>query len=269
MMSTTAGERLKQARTERQLMLRDVTRATKIQPWVLEALEANRLQETMSSIYVKSFLTEYAKFLQLDAREIVALALSSSATPSAEGISQPPMPESPLVPTQQPSEPVITWRLPNLWPAASRLAVLAASVLLLVGLVKLNPLQRLMAHIPRQEASLSLPNHANPVTATAEPSAWHVDAAQPLQLSVTAMRPTWVSVKADGKLLSQQQLAAGSKEQWEARRRFELVVGSPTKVDVSLNGKLITPRVLAHQGRLVITHNTIKALDDSTPAKKD
>ena len=48
------GSQLQEARRERKLSLPDVTRETKIQPWVLEALESDRLQELMSPVDRKS-----------------------------------------------------------------------------------------------------------------------------------------------------------------------------------------------------------------------
>lgn len=62
----TVGQQLHQARTARKLSFGDVTATTKIQPWVLEALEADRLTELMSPVYVKGFLGSYAKFLKLE-----------------------------------------------------------------------------------------------------------------------------------------------------------------------------------------------------------
>ena len=60
------GAQLHQARQARRLSLADVSRQTKIQPWVVEAMEADRLQEMLSPIYARGFLGTYARFLRLD-----------------------------------------------------------------------------------------------------------------------------------------------------------------------------------------------------------
>ena len=75
------GAQLQGARTDRKLSLSDVTQATKIQPWVLEALEADRLQDLMSPIYVKGFLTTYARFLHLDPSPLVTQLSWPQPTP--------------------------------------------------------------------------------------------------------------------------------------------------------------------------------------------
>ena len=47
----SVGSALRQARETQQLSVADVTAAIKIQPWVLEALESDRLHEQMSLYY--------------------------------------------------------------------------------------------------------------------------------------------------------------------------------------------------------------------------
>src|SRR3989338_4352447 len=94
----SVGAKLQQARNERRLSLADVTKATKIQSWVLDALESDRLHEQMSPVYLKGFLTTYAKFLHLEAEPLIAQVLP----PQAEAVQAPE--------TEIPS--AIHWRLP-------------------------------------------------------------------------------------------------------------------------------------------------------------
>ena len=133
----TVGQQLHQARTARKLSFTDVTATTKIQPWVLEALEADRLTELMSPVYVKGFLGSYAKFLKLEPAPLlaelrwpgtpepapVAVAVAVAApTPAPAAQPQPaaqPRPEPESVP-QRASEPV-RWERPA--PASQQDAV--------------------------------------------------------------------------------------------------------------------------------------------------
>ena len=66
------GVELQQARLARNLTLADVSAATKIQPWILESLEAEKLYDMMSPVYVKGFLINYSKFLRLAPEGLVA-----------------------------------------------------------------------------------------------------------------------------------------------------------------------------------------------------
>lgn len=68
----SVGTQLKEARMQRKLSYTAISEVTKIQPWVLEALETDRLQNMMSPIYVKGFLASYARFLRLDPEPFLA-----------------------------------------------------------------------------------------------------------------------------------------------------------------------------------------------------
>ena len=86
----SAGSVLQRARKDRKLSLTDVTEKTKIQPWVLEAIEADRLQELMSPVYVKGFITTYAKFLRLEPEPLLAQLPWPQPEPAQEEL--PPAP---------------------------------------------------------------------------------------------------------------------------------------------------------------------------------
>ena len=268
----TPGAQLRQVRSERGLSLADITNATKIQPWVLEALEADRLQGMMSPIYVKGFLTSYAKFLHLAPEPLLAAVPWPAPDPVLEDLP----PSTPAVP--------FTFRWPQLpWPLLRRAGAAVAVAGALGGLILFNPLRWL----PR----LSLPAVAVPKVAKAKPARPEPGAkpaaptlasvapvresvvvpppppgplatVQPLELSVTAHRTTWIRVRADGKLLTQQRLPRGANERWTAKKQFELVIANPTQVELSLNGQSISPFVVAHKGRILVTHRGVTPLPD-------
>ncbi|MBI3083244.1 MAG: DUF4115 domain-containing protein [Candidatus Omnitrophica bacterium] len=246
---TTVGGRLQDARAEQKLSLADVTRETKIQPWVLEALESDRLQDLMSPIYVKGFVTTYAKFLHLDPAPLIA----QLRWPPPEVAQQPLPPVSPLV---------VTWPRP----LHRRLVVAAAIGAVTVGLLIVGPLRRFsMPPLLRPGApQLASVGSVNEPTRPPELPTLTLLSTQPLELLVSAQRTTWIQVRADGKLLTQQRLERGAKERWTAKKQFELIVSRPSQVDLVLNGQPISPFAIAHQGRLLITHHGITKL----PAKK-
>ena len=66
----TAGELLKQNREERGISLADVSKATKISPRYLEAIEENRPDLLPSPLYQKVFLRAYARELGFSTDEI-------------------------------------------------------------------------------------------------------------------------------------------------------------------------------------------------------
>jgi hypothetical protein len=141
----------------------------------------------------------------------------------------------------------------------------AAISALLIGVAIVNPL--------RWSSRLSPPTATAPklasVTSTESAKPPELPtltmlATQPLELQVSAHRTTWIQVRADGKLLTQQRLERGAKEQWTAKKRFELIVAKPSQVELVLNGQPISPLAIAHQGRLLITHHGVTKLPDET-----
>lgn len=252
----SVGSTLKQARSARKLSLADVSKETKIQPWVLEALEADRLRDVMSPVYLKGFLTTYARFLRIAPEPLIAQLLPLA----------PPEPAQATLPPAARSMPeLLHWRLA----AVVRrrfVAALATGGLIALALV-VNPMQWVPRHfaIPNMNApklaSVTPVKVSKPVK---PPSLQMVSLlpTQPLELVVSAHSTTWIQVRADGKLLSQQRLQRGANERWSANKRFELVVAKPSQVDLILNGQSISPFAIAHQGRLLITHHGVTRLAD-------
>jgi len=245
----TVGSQLTGARKERKLSLADVTRQTKIQPWVLEALEADRLHELMSPVYVKGFITTYARFLHLAPEPLTA------QLPKPE----PELPQATLPPA---ASPPIQVALRFSRPVVRRFGTSIAVTAAVIGLIVANPLRRvpwLSLHSFRLQKLASVASLKGPLKPLLLPTLTLL-ATDSLELSVTARRTTWIQVKADGKLLIEQRLPKGAKERWSAKRKFELIVARPSDVELSLNGQSISPLAVAHRGRVLITHHGITRL---------
>lgn len=257
----SVGTQLAQARSARRLTLQEVTQATKIQTWVLEAVERDQLLPSMSPVYAKGFVMTYAKFLGLDPAPLVAQLL-----PPPAPVEPAPPPERAPSDASAPSSAQWDSAREALWLLARRGGMLALGIGAVLFVVNSRPLRQLAKHTPAHKAaSLSVVKQK---ALRAEPPPVHLDV-QPLQsleLVIQARKQTWISIKADGNLVAQQKLVAGAQETWKARRRFEVVIGAPGKVDVLLNGHSISPMALAHHGRLAITHSGITPLEDDVAA---
>jgi len=250
------GERLRSARDARGLSLAEVSVRTKIQPWVLDALESDHLQEQMSPVYAKGFLGTYARFLSLSAEALFAELEWTKPAPQVD--------EEPFTPTDL--RPPLMRRIP--WRRVRAAAGLAAGCAVAAAAVAVNPLRWLpRVSWPQDErpamASLT-PVPAMAPESVPAPSASPVRRDEGLmRLSLNARRTTWVQVWADGKLLLQGRLNRGEQEAWTGRREFTLVVAKPTHVDVALDEATITDAVIRHGGRLAITREGIRALSES------
>ena len=265
----TVGTQLREARTGKKLTMAEVSTATKIQPWVIEALETDRLQELMSPIYVKGFLTTYARFIRLAPEPLLTqLTWQPDAEPASPAAAPPALPP-------------MTIRMP--WPLVRRAGAVALGCAFMAGIIIVNPLRWLpkvslpMFRMPKLASIAPIPSKPKavplqpvkvpspapaplPPPAAVAPAEGH--AAQTLELEVTANRATWIRVRVDGKLLAQQRLPRGAHERWSAKKRLELIVAYPSQVTLTLNGESINSSAIANGGRLVITHQGIGPLSD-------
>lgn len=88
----TAGSILKKERLRRNYSLDEVSTATKIQKHYLESLENNDYAKFPSSVYAKGFLTNYAKFLGISPKRIIALYRRSVGEAPPQKIVEGPKP---------------------------------------------------------------------------------------------------------------------------------------------------------------------------------
>lgn len=325
----SVGKELQDARKARQLSLAEVTAATKIQPWVLEALEADKLHDQMSPIYARGFLGSYARFLKLPAEPLLAqidwpgeqamrqtpaqlqvqAELQKQAAVAQARAQSPQAAQAPVkaaaaavapikvvapTPAKQPELPAalkveIPWD--RIGAAIARAAKPLAITAAIIGIVVINPL-RWLPKISLTKVASAPPTaaakHATGKKLAAKPAqqpirvasiapvptvqlqspavaAQATPKAELLELSVSATKATWIRVRADGKLVSQQRLERGAKEKWMAKKTLDVVVAKPSQVDISLNGQSINPAAIQNEGRLSITHQGIaKLADDAT-----
>ncbi len=69
----SVGQRLSQERLSKKLSIEEVAKATKIRPKFIQALEKGEYNKLPSSAYIQGFIKNYAEFLGLPKREILAL----------------------------------------------------------------------------------------------------------------------------------------------------------------------------------------------------
>lgn len=74
----TLGESLRQVRQEKNLSLKQVSKAISISGKYLEALEKGNYQELPGEVYARNFLKAYTKFLGLDSEKFVNLFSSEN-----------------------------------------------------------------------------------------------------------------------------------------------------------------------------------------------
>src|SRR3954447_23151386 len=92
-MASSVGRTLRKARTERDVELGEVERATKIRAKFLEAMEADRWEALPAPVYARGFLDIYARYLGPDQK-----ALLEQYRETVEAEEHEPIPESVIKP---------------------------------------------------------------------------------------------------------------------------------------------------------------------------
>lgn len=213
MSPSSVGERLKSAREARRITLQEACGVTKIQKQTLEAIEQDRIQESLDPVYARIFVKKYASFLGLDAGAIVD---------EYPGLSRPPAYSKPSLEEQAQRPPRLAFLVP-----------LGVTAVALVGIGFLGYMAVDLFHTLRQQRPPQSPVETRP-----EPNPkLLVPASKPLKLTVQTTADVWLQVKADGTIIFQNVLSKGTRESWTAKDGLELWTGNAGAMQLSLNGK--------------------------------
>ncbi|MBI5845254.1 MAG: DUF4115 domain-containing protein [Deltaproteobacteria bacterium] len=215
------GSHLKAKREEKGLTLSDVSRKTRITQATLLLLEKEDWDSLPPPAFVKGFVKAYAEAIGADTEKILALygkALLKALPPARKGFH---------------AASATTWLI--------QLGVLAAFTLLVTVLV-------IMICLPGDEAERNpgAQKSMPPVRAAARTE---TQSGRLLHLRITAVSETWVRAMADGVEIRRFSLKPGQTISLTAKREFNLLVGSPQAVRLSLDGKPVT--VAARAGQAV------------------
>ena len=219
---TTIGEELKQARLNKNLDYEQIYNDIRISANVLKALEDNTAVDALGYIYTKNFLRQYASYLGLDSRELVArfAELHEAQTQEKQKEQQGPEP-APAVIADRPARKIP----PKLIYALVFLALVA---LALLGIIK--GIDKIRTSIPSKQSAPA------PEEKEITPAAISIPKKQPLKLIMKTTEAVWVKLSADGRVITQNIIPAESRESWQANEYFILTLGKPEAVELTLNG---------------------------------
>ncbi len=224
----TLGEYLHDARVAKGIDLRDAAQQTRISMQYLKALEQEDFSKLPGEVFVRGFLKNYGRFLNLDESEVIKRysELKSKAAPPAAAV--PPQQQQQVdhaaassaekVREETPLEPFI-------WGAV-------IAVLFLVFLFTALP-SRVMQHAGRQ-AGPAVPAVISHETGSVPA------ATQKLYLEVAALEDTWVLVRTDDSPQKKAVLKRGESLTWSADERFLISYGRVGAVKLTLNGQELT-----------------------------
>ncbi|MFC3533802.1 helix-turn-helix domain-containing protein [Vogesella facilis] len=252
------GQQLRSAREAQGLSLLDVVDRLKLSPRQLEAIEAGQFDRLPGVTFVRGFVRNYARFLELDSSGLMALLDEQfppvKLEPAAVATAAPAAPQSG-------SGKGWLWLLPLLlaggvagwWqfsqqPAASSepqalpLEMATASAPLAEASVPLSEVQLDASAVQAAPLPASAPAVVAPVVAAAKAvaSAPVAAAAGEKSVRLTTRQESWVTVTdASGKKLIYGLLPAGSDKQANGVPPFKLTIGNAAQVELSYDGAAV------------------------------
>ena len=220
----TLGAYLSSAREAMGLELHDAAQQTRISIHYLTALEREDFSKLPGEVFVKGFLKNYARFLNLPESEVLKkygeLRTTAPVAAPAGAVS----PE-PIAPVCEPKKKEETPLEPVIWGAVIFIA-------LLIFLFTAAPKKQQQTSEPQTAAA---PAGAQPATAS-------VPAGKPekLYLEITALEDVWLLVRTDSSPQKKAVLKKGENVTWSADERFLLSYGSVGAARLVLNGRELT-----------------------------
>ena len=224
------GERLSQSRRQLDISLEDVAERTHIQTRLLKAIEEGRLKDLPESVYIQSFIRQYANAIGLN-----GLYFSSEFAESGT-----------IKPDRTP------WQLKFPMFGQLRPVHLYFGYLLLVGasvqgvsaLVSQPNAQTELSAESLQKFKESLPPSTtlmgpNPKTVAIKPSASAPN--QGVRVGVTLTEQSWVRVVADGQEAFEGVLTEGTTRSWDAKKQLVVRAGNAGAIMISFNNGKASP----------------------------
>ena len=234
------GSWLRQQREIRNINLREISDNTKIGMRYLEALEEDRFEVLPAPIFAKGFLREYAKYVGLDADEVVNYYLAAEQRRRFDlGVEEPPPP--------RPTRPAV---LPH--DRARRFAWIGVGLLVLllvalaVWLVRRGGGREEASAPPASAPPVSAPVPAPPPAAS--PPRAPADSG-PFVVNLSFTAECWVEAVVDGDRRISELRVQGESMKIEARQSVVLTLGNAGSVRVDVNGKPV--RVTESPGQVV------------------
>jgi len=224
------GEILKRARQKKGITIEKAYNSTRIQPSVIEALEAGTIEDTHGKIYTALFLKNYATFLDLDGESI---AKDYKALHPGEEEK-----EQALELEQKPQELKIDFEKWFKIALPIGVAILALLLVFFSG-IKIRRFfrNRKVVIAQRKEKAKAEQNFIPKTTIQDKTSLiFPIPKDKPIVLNLKASDNAWMRVKKDGKLIFEGTLKKGDNMNWSAEKSIELWAGRAEALDFTVNG---------------------------------
>jgi cytoskeleton protein RodZ len=263
------GQRLRQERLRKGLKLQDIAERTRIRTAFLEAIEADRFDSLPGRFFARSFVRQYARLLEMEEAETEAAIAQQLADPGPQ--TSPEQVLAHLAAGSPEVAPVLTRGRaashPAKYVAAAALAIAAAAGGYLgwrQAQVRAETQRSISTAGPGPAAPAQAPmtppapQAGEPPAQTPGPSALVPEAPPPsaapapeqtpasqpeapLTAEVAALRPSWIQVAADGKVVFSDTLQPGQSRLFRAQQTIRILTGNAGGLQIRSNGHALGP----------------------------
>jgi len=234
------GEELRREREIRGISLKEIADATKISKRFLEAIERNDHRTLPAPVFTRGFVREYAKYLGLNADEIVSRynyaaagddRIEKSAHLERLITPPPPLKEKPFKPSG----------IPPWYARIDRNVIITVIIVAALGTLGYWTWRhkRESDAAARAEAT-TVATHPAPKPRVAVPPPVTTSSAQPadatLRLGIEATARTYLILEADDKTVYSDEMRKGERATYEAKDRFRFkTIGNAGGINMTLN----------------------------------
>lgn len=225
------GEELRREREIRGISLKEIADATKISKRFLEAIERNDHKTLPAPVFTRGFVREYARYLGLNADEIVNRYNYAAA--GDDRIEQSQHLER-LVEIQRPVPK--KKGIPPPYARVDRNVVVLVVIIAALGGVLFWAMRHRRPLHAADEAVAPPVAKASPVAAPKLSGAAPVSQSEPLRLAIDADDDSWIILDADGKEVINTRMRRGDHRVVEAKESFRFrTIGNAGGVTLTLN----------------------------------
>jgi len=231
------GGELRAARRARKRSIDDISRATKIAPSVLRALEKDDFAAVPGGLFTRGFLRAYAREVGLDGEDLVRRYRAEVEPP-------PVTPSTPTSQTVESHADELSADLDAPPAAGGHTNMIQIGVILVVAvgyLASQRPVKPSAGVVAPSEAPVAIradaippdPGPADPVPVATSGS---TATAKSLTIDIHPTGPCWIEATVDGAHAVGRLMDAGSRETIDVKENLTLRVGDPAAFAFSING---------------------------------
>ncbi len=235
------GNYLKREREYRHITLDEVSKATKIQKYYLDAIERDEYKLLPGEAYLKGFVRSYAKYIGIEPDDAI---LRLEAFLKQNEAKKTPVPVKKNIIKKSKGIYIV-------------IAIVGVLIITLIGIIKrdreieIKKERRSTGLVQNKGQTHAMPSETYAIQPGTETNT--VDLGQqkkePLRLNIKAREKTWIMVRRDNEKPFDVILWEGNVANWYAEERISLRIGNAQGVEIIYNG--VPLRNLGEKGEVV------------------